>query len=294
MPMAAALVASAFSISGGMSAIGAVGATVGQTILGGMMVAGGALSGIGAITGNSKLMKIGGVLGLAGGVGNLINEGMKVATTEGANQVLQNGAKSTVGNTIADSTGTAVGASEAAKAAASTAGDLGAFNDAAGNGLVSGAGGPSPVLAGADQAATGGIASSPLDARLASGAATANTSPGFMERLANGVSSNAAGDAMTGLKNTAGTLWDGAKNVIGDVGSWAEANPTTAKIGGGLVYGAMDGYNKQEQMKQMFAQRKKYDEWVAQRYNASVANLQIPAPFSTPGQQPGIIAGSRG
>ena len=40
-------------------------------IAGGAMMAGGVLSGVGAVTGNKKLMKVGGVLALAGGVGNM-------------------------------------------------------------------------------------------------------------------------------------------------------------------------------------------------------------------------------
>ena len=40
-------------------------------LIGGVMMAGGVMSGVGAVTGNKKLMKIGGVLSLAGGIGAL-------------------------------------------------------------------------------------------------------------------------------------------------------------------------------------------------------------------------------
>lgn len=47
------------------------GVTIGSAIAAGAMVAGGVMSGVGAVTGNKKLMKIGGVLALAGGLGSM-------------------------------------------------------------------------------------------------------------------------------------------------------------------------------------------------------------------------------
>lgn len=64
MPMALPLIAAAGSIAAGVAA----GAT---TLIGGAMIAGGALSAIGAITKNEKLTRIGGLVGLAGGVAGL-------------------------------------------------------------------------------------------------------------------------------------------------------------------------------------------------------------------------------
>lgn len=43
--------------------------TMAMQIAGGVMLAGGVMTGIGAITGNKKLMKVGGILSLAGGIG---------------------------------------------------------------------------------------------------------------------------------------------------------------------------------------------------------------------------------
>lgn len=47
-------------------------ASIGAGIAAGAMAAGGVMTGVGAVTGNKKLMKIGGVLALAGGLGSLV------------------------------------------------------------------------------------------------------------------------------------------------------------------------------------------------------------------------------
>lgn len=52
-------------------AAGTAGVSIGSAIAAGAMVAGGVMSGVGAVTGNKKLMKIGGVLALAGGLGSM-------------------------------------------------------------------------------------------------------------------------------------------------------------------------------------------------------------------------------
>lgn len=64
MPMLIPFAAAAGSIAAGITA----GAT---TLVGGAMIAGGALTAIGAITKNQKLMKVGGLVSLAGGIGGL-------------------------------------------------------------------------------------------------------------------------------------------------------------------------------------------------------------------------------
>lgn len=55
--------------------------SVGMQIAGGAMMAGGVLTGVGAITGNQKLMKVGGILSLAGGLGGMaVNSGLLGST----------------------------------------------------------------------------------------------------------------------------------------------------------------------------------------------------------------------
>lgn len=84
MPVAVALAGAAFSVSAGLTAGG---------VLGGMMVAGGAMTALGTVTGNKKLAKIGGVLSLAGGVGQLATglvNGAANAASAGASGVVDN------------------------------------------------------------------------------------------------------------------------------------------------------------------------------------------------------------
>ena len=53
-------------------------------IAGGVMMAGGVMSGVGAVTGNKKLMKIGGIMSLAGGIGGLASNALNGAGVGGA------------------------------------------------------------------------------------------------------------------------------------------------------------------------------------------------------------------
>ena len=53
-------------------------------IAGGVMMAGGVMSGVGAVTGNKKLMKIGGIMSLAGGVGGIASNALNAAGVGGA------------------------------------------------------------------------------------------------------------------------------------------------------------------------------------------------------------------
>ena len=67
-----AAVASVWTGGASLAAMGAItSANIGAAISAGAMVAGGVMSGVGAVTGNKKLMKIGGVMSLAGGLGSM-------------------------------------------------------------------------------------------------------------------------------------------------------------------------------------------------------------------------------
>lgn len=52
-------------------------------VMGGVMMAGGVLTGVGAISGNKKLMKIGGILSLAGGLGGMVSNALGASGTGG-------------------------------------------------------------------------------------------------------------------------------------------------------------------------------------------------------------------
>ena len=80
--MVLGVVSAAAAVFTGGASLGLWGAAAGATvstasaITGGLMMAGGVMTGVGAVSGNQKLMKIGGALALAGGIGSLINSGM--------------------------------------------------------------------------------------------------------------------------------------------------------------------------------------------------------------------------
>lgn len=66
---AVALIGAAGSIGAGMAVIGT------SALMGGLMIAGGVVSGLGAITGNKTLSTLGMLTGLAGGVGQFMQQG---------------------------------------------------------------------------------------------------------------------------------------------------------------------------------------------------------------------------
>ena len=95
MPAAIPLVGAAFSVAGGVAAAGgmaaiAAGGLSALTLTSGLMIAGGALTGIGALTGNKKLMTLGSVLGLAGGVSNFMSKAGETVATEAVADVAKN------------------------------------------------------------------------------------------------------------------------------------------------------------------------------------------------------------
>ena len=65
--MVIGVVASVFTMGAALPMLAA--GTLAMQIAGGVMMAGGVMTGVGALTGNKKLMKIGGILSLAGGIG---------------------------------------------------------------------------------------------------------------------------------------------------------------------------------------------------------------------------------
>jgi len=91
--------------------------TLAMQIAGGVMMAGGVMSGVGAVTGNKKLMKIGGILSLAGGVGGIAAGAMGTAGGVGS-ESLANFAKE-ASSSIDSVLGTNLGTKAAANAAVS-------------------------------------------------------------------------------------------------------------------------------------------------------------------------------
>lgn len=191
-------------LSSGVAAVGIAGLTLTQ----GLMFAGGALGLAGAVTGNKKLRNLGGVLGLAGGLGELAkglaSSGAAVAGEAGSGagaQQLAQTATTPAEQVAAEVSGQA--GSEVAKAAGDVAtADMDAINSALGQ--------SAPV-----QAAT------PASESFR---ASANYGPGMSQ-------APAAGGLATAARN---------------VGSFIKDNKELVQLGSGLIGGAMKGSGDQD------------------------------------------------
>ena len=100
-------------------------------IAGGVMMAGGVMSGVGAVTGNKKLMKIGGIMSLAGGIGGLASNALNGASVGGAfasgsgSEAVSNMANSFMDSASSVSGGLLYGDRVAGAAEAASAADFG-------------------------------------------------------------------------------------------------------------------------------------------------------------------------
>ncbi len=110
MPVVA-VIAAIGSFTAGAAIATAAGATLGAMVVGGAMMVGAAMTVVGAVTGNQKLMKVGGILSLAGGVGAIGMEAMGMLST-GAEAMAGAGELASVG----EAGGAGMGITEAANA----------------------------------------------------------------------------------------------------------------------------------------------------------------------------------
>lgn len=187
-------------------------------IAGGVMMAGGVLTGVGAITGNQKLMKIGGVLSLAGGIGNLALNATGTAGALGSGSEALSKFATSVGDTFgmefaataASDASAASAVTDTAASSASGVGDLSQVQLAEASGLpqLSDAGGISMMnQAGAAPEAFSLAGTAPEQINLANSAGTAGTA--------------AAAAAKPGILQSS---LDFVKN-----------NPELAKVGGSMI-----------------------------------------------------------
>lgn len=341
MPAAIPLVAAAFTVAEGLAAVGAAagmaataaggvaalsaGGLSALTLTGGLMIAGGGLTAVGALTGNKKLMTIGSIMGLAGGVGNLLSKGAETAATTAA----PDAAKEVAGaSTTANVGGEVVQgpAAEGAKGAAEVASNVAA--DAAAPAAAPLAGGASPSSGLISDAvkgpaglvepgsgpfnfgqapATEALAGAPDASSLAS---SAPAGPAYATDAAAGVTTapgsefgigqpTGAGDQLAMANQAPGagapsqnptTGWGKVKEFFSDAAEVSRKNPALTQVGGAFLFGAMNNYSQQS----MVADQRKRDDWLRQRYNESVRNLRIPGLVQTAGASGGIIGGARG
>lgn len=231
-------------------------ASLATQLAGGAMMAGGVLDGVGAVTGNKKLMKIGGVLSLAGGIGAGVSSmtgglGMGAGSTG-----VQNMAGSMM-ESIND-LGVNVFNPElvaSATSAGQTAGTVGLAGDTAGL-AANVVGGNSAPLGGelATQATnTTGLAGIE--------AASAGTKPGIIQ-AAQAPAANVVGGGSAPLGNSVVTPPPSVTPPPAKEGSglfaWMEKNPNLTKIGGEMVKGFAESAMGTDQEAQMNALIDKY------------------------------------
>lgn len=256
MPAAIPLIAAGAEIAAGASAIAA-----GSAVVGGLMVAGGVLTGLGALTGNKKLSQLGAIAGLAGGIGGLATGAWATPAQEVANSSsLATDSLAQTATPVAQDAAAAAGAeaqpfmSPDALAEATT--QAGGATANAGGGII-------------ESAAT----KSPLQ-DLVPGASGYDPSAGVNPAgITKGVGASAAGNTpIERLGHTLSDGWDSVKEGASKFGGWVEKNPTLAKMGSGLVGGAMTNYEKQREMQ---AQEDYYNRR-RQQYSDSLNGVRAP------------------
>lgn len=162
------IIAAIGSAVAGFGIATAAGASIGAMIAGGAMMVGAALTVIGVVTENQKLMKIGGVLSLAGGVGALALGAMG-GLTSAATSTAEAAAGAVPMAEMAGATGAtgieaAVPMADMAGATANAAGETG--------GILMGAGGPGELASAGNAANTATQAASTMPVGEAASTAT--------------------------------------------------------------------------------------------------------------------------
>lgn len=285
MPPVIAVVAAGASIAGGMAAVGA-----GSSLLGGMMIAGGVASGLGAITGNKTLSKFGAVLGLAGGIGSIASGAFEGA----AGQIAEQSGMDMAADAPSGFAGPEMvsGVDKAADAASGFAGPEMKYGSDMMDPVskVADATQPQGVINSAQPATTttpvAADATSPMNATQAANdtatapapaAAATPATPAVGTKPMDPAATTANTTTNTGVIQQAvapgqGGVWDKLKAVPG----WIEKNKETAKLGAGLVGGAMASYGQQAAMKQRYALQDEFDQRNRARYSNSIIGLRMP------------------
>lgn len=252
MPMIIPIAAAVGSIAAGVSAVTAVGAGLAATIAGGAMIAGGALTAIGAVTKNQKLMKIGGVVSLAGGIGGLATGAWSGAATSGA---------SSAGNSVAAQEAfraSELGSTAATNAAWETA-------NAVGQNVA-------PVVEAASQQSPYGLTIPETGNGLrTTGIINPPQAAGTVD--VGNVGSVISGGARGGVNPEAVSSW---KQGMSGVGKWMSDNKELVNTGSGILGGAMKNASEQDALAEKW---KREDEEIARRraqISASILGLKMP------------------
>lgn len=232
MAVVVPLVASFASVAGGVAALGAATTAIG-TFAAYASIAGGVLMGVGAVTGKKDLMKVGGILGLAGGIGSALSSGAGEAAVTGVAESASEDAAANLAGSAAESSAGAVGA-EGSAAFMGPPSDLsGSFVGPSADLSVplsqraaevattpAGTGAAGESLA--DKAVMQAADVNPLDQRLAAGTARTPGVPDAVTRAANGLT-----------QQDLQAFWEKLKGA----GEWLNKNPALLTVGGEMVKG---------------------------------------------------------
>lgn len=238
-------------------------ASLATQLAGGAMMAGGVLNGVGAVTGNKKLMKIGGVLSLAGGVGAGLSS-MTGGLGMGAGST---GVQNMAGSMMESINGLGVNVfnpelvASATSAGQAASGTVGLAGDTAGL-AANVVGGNSAPLGGelATEAATAAAGTGTTNTTTLAGleAASGGAKPGIIQ-AAQAPAANVVGGGSAPLGNSVVTSPPSSEGGIFDKFLAAtKANPELTKIGGEMVKGFAESAMGTDQEAQMNALIDKY------------------------------------
>ncbi len=251
MPAAVALVGAAASVSAGVAAGG---------IIGGVMIAGGVMTGLGAVTGNKKLMKFGGILGLAGGVAGLASGAWSASAGTVAEQAARESFRAAE-----------LGAQSAAEALGGAAGGIA---DAAGSLVQANAGALGTTDIGIGAASAGGITPTPMTPGIAGPTIPGPTSPSIPSSVN---LTNAGGTMQTAAKAAeSGSMLSSIGDKVKPAFDWMEKNPRITQAGAGLLTAGLSGIAQQEALKEQMRQQDEQQARARKRLSDSVAAVEVP------------------
>lgn len=254
MPMAIPLIAAGASIYAGVAA-----ATMGAMVAGGVMIAGGAMTAIGAVTKNQRLMKIGGIVSLVGGVGALATGALSALASEAS--VAPTSVQSAIGGAAQD------GLLAAEQAAAGSGAGAAPMAAEAG-----GATGAADTAAAPIAAPIAAQETAPVQAAQPAAQAGQSAGQSAGEAYRAGEIATRSG-AYGGIKPVASVSAPGDwSSTLGKVTDWMERNKALTQVGGGIVQGAMKNYSEQaayeEQLREQARRRAEY--------SAGIVGLKMP------------------
>lgn len=235
-------------------------ASLATQLAGGAMMAGGVLNGVGTLTGNKKLMKIGGVLSLAGGIGAGLSS-MTGGLGMGAGST---GVQNMAGSMMESINGLGVNVFNPELVASATSAGQAAGTTGLASAVPAGTGGVNTTSLAGIESASGAAGTSATNTTTLAGieAASAGTKPGIIQQ-ASVVPATAGGatntNTLSGVQNASG---GGAQTPPPKEGSglfaWMEKNPNLTKIGAEAVKGFAESAMGTDQEAQMNALIDKY------------------------------------